>query len=49
MLGKFVSSFIDEVDRGLEVVEEDEEEEEEDGKPTTWPVAAKYLYLFTHV
>jgi hypothetical protein len=40
MLGKFVSSFIDDVERGLEVVvdeedEEDEEEEEEDDKPTT--------------
>jgi len=39
MLGKFVSSLIDEPDRGLEVEEEvdeeEEEEEEEDGKPTT--------------
>jgi hypothetical protein len=42
MLGKFVSSFIDDVERGLEVVvdeedeeDEEEEEEEEDGKPTT--------------
>jgi hypothetical protein len=37
MLGKLVSSLIDEPDRGLEVEEEveEEEEEEEDGKPTT--------------